>query len=160
AEQKRCRSPKRRPAINCFSITSDGDYLKTALLFWKLAMRADRVRRDSPHICAQRPTCPLLCSKALRMYCCSTSEQTSRSKSGSGRLRSIAKGNFGGAGFVNSEGKFSSWMAPFVLVTQARSMAFSNSRILPGQEYLSSASIACGESCLADSPARVYFWAK
>jgi hypothetical protein len=62
------------------------------------------LRRDSPQILAQRLTLPRVFTSALRMYRFSTSAVTSRSNSGSGRVRSTLKPERAEAGCVSSGG--------------------------------------------------------
>src|SRR6266542_2783253 len=115
-------------------------------------------RRDKRQILTQRLTLPCAFFRALRMYWCSSCADASRSTSNSGLDRSTCKDadseNDGGTS--RSGGRFSTWITSPYDVTQARSMAFSSSRTLPGQRYFSSTSIACGDTCFSFWPAGVY----
>src|SRR5438552_18403298 len=106
------------------------------------------LRRDRPHSLAQRLTLPCAFFNALRMYCCSSWADVSRSSSKSGLDRSTWNGPDAEdeGGTSTSGGKFSTWITSPCDVTHARSMAFSSSRTLPGQRQCSSTSIACGET--------------
>src|SRR5207302_5302840 len=100
---------------------------------WYSAILALMLRRDRPQIRAQRPTLPRDFLSAFFIYWCSTLAVTSRSKSGSGLSKSMLNGVRGAAGCSTSVGRFSTWMKLSRDVTTARSIAFSSSRMLPGQ---------------------------
>src|SRR5262245_61009822 len=93
------------------------------------------LRRDSPQILAQRLTLPRAFFSALRMYCCSSCAEDSRSSSSSGFDRSTWNGpdEVDADGATSSGGRVSTWISSPREVTHVRSMAFSNSRTLPGQ---------------------------
>src|SRR5262249_5939498 len=132
-----CALPPRPPerkgtpaALGCRHtfLYSDLSILYSAILVVML-------RRDRPQILAQRLTLPRAFFRALRMYCCSIMADVSRSSSRSGLDRSIWKcpGLGVEGGVSTSGGRFSPWITAPRDVTQARSIAFSSSRTLPGQ---------------------------
>src|SRR5262249_50132465 len=132
-----CALPPRPPerkgtpaALGCRHtfLYSDLSILYSAILVVML-------RRDRPQILAQRLTLPRAFFRALRMYCCSSCADVSRSSSNGGLDRSTWNDPDAedGCGASRSGGRFSTWIISPCDVTHARSMAFSSSRTLPGQ---------------------------
>src|SRR5262249_12948348 len=110
-------------------------FLNSDLSILYSAILVVMLRRERPQILAHRLTLPRAFFSALRMYCCSSCADVSRSSSSNGRDRSTwsVPEDEDAWGASISGGRLSTWITSPRDVTQARSMAFSSSRTLPGQ---------------------------